>query len=181
MTVCRGLFEHYFLKGIKRVCINYPHFSKFEHMLTNYPYIDRTIFPALKPTSFIFFQNETLKEHAIHTYLQNADQIQPDSYEFHKAIGSILEFPPKAVEFYASGRARKEPRMNIYYYGNSFSSSIDDVTENVAWMWEKFPYPEDDVLLIRLKDDFAEVPYGDFDMLREIERNIAKMKQAGQI
>jgi hypothetical protein len=181
VTVCRGLFERYFLSGIKRVCLNYPNFEKFEYMKTNYPYIDHNLFPALRPGILLFFQNEQLKRQTIETYLQNADQIQPDSYEYHKVLGTILEFPPKAVEFFASGRNETEPSIGIHFCGTSFSSSVDDITENVAWMWNHFPYPEDDILMLRHQMDFVEIPFKDFDMLEEIEKNIIKAKEAGQI
>lgn len=175
MTKYASLSEWYFLNAIKRTCINNPEFKKFELMKEHYPYINKDDFKSLG-NNYLFFQTEELKKEMYHKYIKGNEQVVMGSPEYHQIIGNILEFPPKAIEFFIKGGVDNFPNraIGMQYCGNHFIADIYDLEENAKWLWEKYPYPMDDTLLIRKGIDFQMIEFEDYSSIKKI---ITKAKQ----
>lgn len=172
MTLYSSLSEWYFLNGIKRTCINYPNFSKFEQMKKEYPYVDKKEFIGIGDNC-IFFQTEELKEQMLNRYLRGNENVPTDSPEYHRIIGNILEYPPKSIDFFIKGGSLYKPvhAVHMRYCGNNIVANILDLEDNVKWLWAKFPYPLDDTLLLQQGANFIFIDYGDYNKVREIVKN----------
>jgi len=168
-----SLSEWYFLNGIKRTCLNYPNFSKFEYMKQHYPYINKNDLKSLGD-HYLFFQNEELKEEMMEKYIKGNEHVSADSAKHHWIIGNILEYPPKAIEFYINNGKDHYPErtIGIQYCGNHIISDVLDLKENAKWFWEKYPYPLDDTLLIRRKEYFNFIDFHDYKKIELIIENV---------
>lgn len=173
LTKYSSLSERYFINGIKRTCINYPDFSKFELMQERYPYINKNDFESLGD-NYLFFQTEELKKEMYHKYIKGNEHVALESPEHHWIIGNILEYPPKAIEFFIKGGIDKSPdrAIGMQYCGNYITADIFDLEDNAKWLWRKFPYPLDDILLIRKGIEFTMIEFQDYEEIRKIIKSV---------
>lgn len=165
-----GVFERFFLFGVKRVIVSAPHWSKFNLMKKNYPYIDKKLFPPLKG-DYLFFYEEELKDEIYDRYLKGNEHLRKFSPEFNRIMGTILGYPPNAVEFFSSERHKQFPEKKIAlrYCGVECVGSMDDMVEDVQWLWEKYPYPDLDMLTVSYKRLHVDIQYGDINYVKELQ------------
>lgn len=170
-----GLAERFFLLGIKRVCISGNYNIQFPILKKNYPYIDKDVLPFLKDEeydSFIFFYDENVKAEMMKNYIQGKSHIKKLSEEYHRLLGTILGYPPNAIDFYSSGGFKREPhkRIVLRFCGVECVASVDDLVEDVQWLWEKYPYPDADIVTIQYRYEYVELPYGDVKHVKKIQQ-----------
>lgn len=175
--VYSGVFERFFLLGIKKVILSSAQWSKFDLLKRNYPCIDKTLFPALpsgeEGEEHLFFYDEELKEEIYLKYIKGNEHIKPYTEEYHRLLGTILGFPPKAVDFFSSGEHEKQPHKKVFlqFCGVQCVASIDNLVEDVEWLWEKYPYPESDILIAKYKYDYVDFTYGDIKAVKEAQQH----------
>lgn len=114
----------------------------------------------------LFFQTEDKKA----LFLEMFQQKPIDT-----AIGLALGFPPKAVEAFEQGRRG----IGIDYNGIQFASPIEDVAENLQWLWDHVPVPEEKrqpaCVWLAIHDEWNEwdVPYRDTARAKEVQKILA--------
>lgn len=98
----------FFLLGIKPILI----LPTNEHLKTKYPFINASQFPPLE-NSCMYFQTEALKQETYEQFLAPNRHIKPNTAEFHRLIGTLLGYPPEAVNYFASGDYQKSLNRNV--------------------------------------------------------------------
>ncbi|KYQ87588.1 hypothetical protein L2649_02540 [Thermoactinomyces vulgaris] len=108
--------------------------------------------------------------------------------EADRILGTILGFPPKAVDFYVrmmeeerKGNIEEYRRMRgrkigLIYCGCSFVTDIEDFEINALWLLDKYPYEEakEDGMYIRLDGERIRVPTESCRQLAEFHESIRK-------
>lgn len=169
-----GLSERFFLFGIKKAVFGSEyHLKRFNILIKHYPYIDRTLFPPLE-NSYIFFQDQETKERIYKEFLEPNKHLKKFSPEFDRIIGTILGFPPKAVEFYSSRESQRHPEKRIYlrFCGVECVGSVDDMVDDVKWLWDTYPYPDADVLCIEYEKEYIEFEFGDLKSIEAAQKGL---------
>jgi hypothetical protein len=172
-----GLSERFFLFGIKKVLYgNEDHLKRFEILIKNYPFIDKELFPPLGDDGYLFFYDEETKEKMYVEYLEPNKHVEKWSPDYDRIIGTVLGYPPKAVEFYSSGRSKKYPEKVIYYHfcGVECVGSVDDMVDDIQWLWNTYPYPDADVLCIEYNRQYIEFEYGEIEKVKEVQKSAIK-------
>lgn len=67
-----------------------------------------------------------------------------------------------------------ERAIGMQYCGSNFIADILDLKENAKRIWNKFPYPLDDTLLIRKSEGFTEISFENYSKIEEIVENAKK-------
>ena len=167
-----GSAERYFLFGIKKVVLSSPAWSRFQILKKQFPYISNHDFPALLEDQFIFFQDEQLKERLCNKYLEGT--VSYGTSEYHYILGSLLGFPPNAVHFFSTGKADQEPkkRITIRFCGVECVGSVEDLVNDVIWLWENYPYPDMDILTLNYNCECADIQYGDISRVIDVQKRI---------
>lgn len=167
-------YERFFMCGIKQVINCSPADSKFDLLLKNYPYIDKELFPPLGGDC-LFFQDEELKEKIYREYLEPNKHLKKFSPEFNQIMGTILGYPPKAVEYFSNRENRDNTKhIGLYFCGVQCASSLDHLVEDVQWLWETYPYPDRDVLSVRYQNEYMEFPFGDIQYVKDVQERAIK-------
>lgn len=134
----------------------------------------------------IFFQTEEQKC----VFEKQMKDVEWGTYQYHYNLGIVLGFPLRSVKFYAAmrqledqtGEYPKEEEKNgvgVIWAGFFFSSHLDFVLDEIVWLWDKYNHPkaiENPLYLWDKETSYLEVPYGDFERLRET-RNYIMMKR----
>lgn len=161
-----------------------PSYSVFEELyFDGYPYITKKQFHALEDHEVIFFQNEHLRQQALDQYIRCNEDCERFSPTFHRIVGTILGFPPRAVDFFV--QYQHDPRLKRYrigmkYCGVECIGSICDLADNAAWLWERYPYPDLDILTIDYDDNRVCAEYGDIQRVKKLARQLADVKLLDQ-
>ena len=182
-----------FLKGYKPAFLEIPHERwKTEHMeylLENYPYVSEKDYDLLSGRRFyLFFQNELIQS----LFYAEVKRSTLSVKEADRILGTILGFPPKAVDFYVrmmeekrQGNLEEYKRMRdrkigLIYCGCSFSSNIEDFEINALWLLDKYPYEEakKDGMYIRLDGERIQVPIESYHQLEEFHEYIRQKSGA---
>lgn len=179
-----GITERFFLFGIKKVITIDPTYPKFNILINQFPYVDKELFPPLED-DYIFFYDEYLKKQIYNQYLKENIHIKKFSPEFNRIMGTILGYPPKAVDYYVD-RMRNEKltddSIGLYFCGVECVSGIEDLAENVEWLWKKYPYPNMDVLTACYKRQYIEFEYEDIAAIRNAQKAVvAKIEKEGTL
>lgn len=184
-----------FLKGYKPAFLEVPNneftTEKLGLLLSNHPYVDEKAYDLLNGREFyLFFQDE-----AVHARFQA--EIERTTFtkgEIDRVLGTILGFPPKAVDFYVrmltekrNGNVEAYQRMKnrktgMIYCGCCFGSDVNDFVENALWLLDKYPYEEakEDGMFVRIGlEPRLPVPIHDYRKLKEFHEYI--LKQSGAI
>ncbi|SHF20748.1 hypothetical protein SAMN05444392_11080 [Seinonella peptonophila] len=130
---------------------------------------------------YIFFQSNELKQ----DFASKTCKMQYISLDFEKELGKVLGFPDKAVEFFITKKQikrtlgehsaeylkLKEKHIGLRYCGVQCAASIDDLIENVEWLWERYPYQEaiEDGTYVRVREERLRIPHGNTDQLEMIK------------
>jgi hypothetical protein len=129
-----------FLKGIKPACfenINRLSSEELVEQLEKYPNIQT------EKDIKIYFQTTDLKR----AYAEQSKHLQPGSVEWVALIGHTLGYPPKAVSYYArqweneSEIVHATKHISLNYCGVHCAGNIDDLVENVHWLWDTYNHP----------------------------------------
>ncbi|RAL25705.1 hypothetical protein [Thermoflavimicrobium daqui] len=174
--------EEAFLMGIKPALLTTERNERFNELL-NYP-----SFTDFSPVRFdyerkmhfkgwMFFQTnqqrlEVLKQ------IKEQGIISIKSLEARRLMGLILGYPPKAVDSFIrrlklkkenlEEHKEKESRVAIMEYcGCGFVCYIEDILECSKWLWQRYPYPELDQLMIKHEEEFN-IRFGDFHELNRL-------------
>jgi hypothetical protein len=176
-----------FLKGYKPAFLEIPgtEFTtkKLDLLLAKYPYVDEKQYDVLNGNRFyLFFQDEVILEQ----FQEKINSISFTKEEIDCVLGTILGFPPKAINFYVQMWKEKirgnlkgfeqmqNRKIGIIYCGCCFVSDVTDFQENVLWLLEKYPYEEAklDGMFIRIGDERIQVPIGDIRQIRDFHEYI---------
>ena len=65
-----------------------------------------------------------------------------------------------------------ERTIGTQYCGNNFISDVLDLKENAEWLWEKYPYPFDDTLLIRQNGYYNSINFHDYKKIELIVKSV---------
>lgn len=97
---------------------------------------------------WLFFRSEEKKERFLNEY-RNLNESGR-----HRLLGLELGFPPKAVDFYVKQHdwyQKDQPKADewffsnkagLHYHGIRFASHIDDLHDNVRWLWHTYKIDE---------------------------------------
>jgi len=154
-----------------------------------YPYITEKEFPALSLKSYLFFQDETLKEEFLKKY--QPQSIERYGVEYHTCLGETLGLPPLAIQFFLrenelykkigdreqdSDQLFKE-YMNLRrneaflnYCGVRCGVNIEELEENVKWLWKQYGDVKMDMVSVEYKNTEFFIPYEDGQKLRETKK-----------
>lgn len=129
-----------FLEGIKPAIYVYneQQLSQDEQAeLDTYPSI--SVYPPLGDKGVMFFCNEELKE----SFLQEIRQVDLSSTDASAILGAFLGFPPKAVDFFTNRdyhirQHRATYCIGVNYAGIQFAAHIDDLEDNINWLWDTY-------------------------------------------
>lgn len=170
-----------FLLGIRPACYENIERIKPEvkEELIKYPHV-------LDEKFGMFFHNESDR----HTWIEQTSGLEPGSVAYVKRLGETLGYPPKAVDFYSKhwlrvtveGNKDKSyffsVKVGMVYCGIQCAGHVDDLEENVQWLWNRYEQPYDIVIKIIMdlnfrSPDFIEpvelnIPYRDFTRLSEV-------------
>lgn len=123
---------------------------------------------------WMFFQTEEQKEN----FLSQHDCLHEDDPERERIVGLELGFPPKAVNFYThyykwqqhDREKAKEwffaNKASMYYHGLRFTSHVDDLEDNVRWLWSK--YQIDEPVEVSIDDHDLYIVYKNNDDLHRV-------------
>jgi hypothetical protein len=173
--------EHFaFLDGYKPALLISPRNQLFETVVASH-------FPRITPFddelgSHIFFQTEEQKK----DYQKRIKGIELRSYEFNMLVGEVLGFPMKSVEYFSKMRAledeigyyseeESQTKVGVAWAGFFFSSHIDFVEQEIKWLFDTYQHEKAVGLpwyLRTLEDGYIEIPYGNFNILREVVQEI---------
>jgi hypothetical protein len=169
-------FYEMFVQGLKpaiyRNSFDKQFVEKLPYLKEHYPYIShRKIALIPEAETYLFFQNERMKE----DFLRKLNQISsPFSPDFHRLLGHTLGFPPKAVEYFAQtkmGTVEAEllnkRKVGMYYLGIGCSGDIYDLVENVHWLWDTYQINKE--MEVRLGCSMITIPFGKTEMLERIK------------
>lgn len=182
-----------FLKGYKPAFLEIPHerwkTEYLEYLLENYLYVSEKEYDLLSGRRFyLFFQNELVQSQ----FYAEIKRSRLSEKEADRILGTILGFPPKAVDFYVRMMEEKrkghleeyqrmrERKIGLIYCGCSFSSDIEDLEINALWLLGKYPYEEakKDGMYIRLDEEKIRVPIENYRKLSEFYDYILQKKGA---
>lgn len=128
-----------FLLGYKPALLTNPHYPLYPTAdllkLTAYPSVEVRIHQI---NQLLYFQTEQKKE----AFLQQSYRLLPDSPSYHGEVGLALGFPQKAVEYYVTTMkhgATTEAKGYVEYCGIGFVTSIDNMFEDIEWLWRRVP------------------------------------------
>ncbi|TCP64028.1 hypothetical protein [Baia soyae] len=123
---------------------------------------------------WMFFRSEEQKEN----FLSNCKCVDESSR--HRLLGIELGFPPKAVDFYVkmSSQYDENPietdrwyfanKVGVHYHGYHFASRIDDLEENIKWLWKTYQIV--DVAEVRFNKESYSIRYlSDSDLHKAVE------------
>ncbi|MDQ0417567.1 hypothetical protein J2Z48_001740 [Croceifilum oryzae] len=123
---------------------------------------------------WMFFRSESQREQFLSKYLNANDSEQ------HRLLGIELGFPPKAVDFYVkmASQYAANPigtdrwyfanKVGVHYHGYNFASRIDDLEENIKWLWETYQIV--DVAEVRFNKESYSIRYlSDSDLHKAVE------------
>lgn len=123
-----------FLKGIKPALFERPN-----DKLLQFPYVE--IGDLL-----LFFQSVEQKQ----DFVERSMGLSFGSPGFDRLLGFTLGYPPRAIEYYVKTRHSQSDikewvfrEASIHYVGQNFVTSIEDLRENVQWVWDTYSYPEE--------------------------------------
>jgi hypothetical protein len=147
-----------FLMGIKPAILISNVMAKLP-ALAKYPRIERK-------HNTMFFQDEGTKRRF---------EKDAKSAGFRDIVGHYLGYPPKAVEWFGANMGNFEKfeleKVGVKYLGRQFTSSIDDLEDNVRWLWENVSAPD-----LRQHVAAIEKPIG----YKIVERNGMKIRKAAR-
>lgn len=110
----------------------------------------------------LFFQTEDKKTQFLEMFQQKP---------MDTAVGLALGFPPKAVEAFEQGRRG----IGIAYNGIHFVSPPEDMVENLQWLWDHIPVPEEKrqpaYVWTEIYDEW-DVPYRDITRAKEVQETL---------
>ncbi|WP_198054009.1 hypothetical protein [Thermoactinomyces sp. CICC 23799] len=183
-----------FLKGYKPAFLDIPlerwKTEHMEYLLETYPYVGQNDYDLLSGRPFyLFFQNELIQS-LFHAEVKRSGTLS--AKEADRILGTILGFPPKAVDFYV--RMMEEERkgnieeyhrlrgqkIGLIYCGCSFATDIEDLEINALWLLDKYPYEEakEDGMYIRLDGERIRVPIESYRQLAEFHESIRQRRGA---
>jgi len=148
------------------------------HLVNDYPSY------SYDENLILFFQNEELRKQ----YKSKMKHVEKGSYEEDCLLGLTLGFPKKSVEFFARNfqieketgeLPDKDVLISMEWAGISFTTHIDYVEHEARWLWDTYKHPkaiENPIYLWTKETSYLEVPYGDFDQLREASEYIRKKR-----
>lgn len=172
-----------FLLGVKPACFEMVTRLKREVLkeLKKYPHHYKN------ENGAIFFRNEAMKRN----FLLDTEGLSTTDPVYHKILGLTLGFPPKAVDFYANYygwqlKDREEAKRYFFthkvgfrYMGIMCEGHIDDIKENAAWLWERYPSDKPMVIKAIKKPDgdllTFPVDNGDFSGLLEAKQKVKEV------
>ncbi|WP_028778198.1 hypothetical protein [Shimazuella kribbensis] len=143
--------EQAFIMGMKPAVMTNDRYKMIHYLKDKYPFF--TLQKRPNCNEYIFFQDKSKKEH----FLDQMDKKpNPQNPEHIRALGLILGFPPKAVDYFVRLHFATSDKpilasqnVGLYYCGIHCASSVDSLLDDVLWLWDKYPYPEIDTLQIR--------------------------------
>lgn len=100
----------------------------------------------------LFFQNEKLKQ----DFLDQYQDIEFGTNEYHHLIGLTLGFPPKAVDYFVRSLIDQrlwEQSVRFDYLGYIFSGHKDDVQAIAEWLWSNVPAPPSSVKVTKINGE----------------------------
>lgn len=176
-----------FLKGYKPAFLEIPNTKwttkHLDFLLENYPYVSERDYDLLFGRQFyLFFQNELIQA----LFQAEIKRSTFSKEEVDRILGTILGFPPKAIEYYVRMmeeerrgnlevyQQMKNRKIAIIYCGCSFSSDIKDFEINALWLLDKYPYEEakKDGMYIRLNGERLPVPIENYRQIMEFHEYI---------
>jgi hypothetical protein len=125
----------FFLDGFKPAIIFKNSDKEYNNSLRSkgYPYT------KIIPGHIMFFQN---KEAVVaFEKLATEGRKQNTGYVQNIAIADAIGIPPSAIEFFAAGGTQNW--LIIDFYGLSFNTTEDRVTENLRWLKKTYKIPKD--------------------------------------
>jgi hypothetical protein len=154
-----------FLKGIKPALYRADNqgLQELFPILKEYPHLkDHT-------GRFLFFQSKEKKQE----YVDNLRQIDINSPEYHKMLGLLLGYPPKAVDFYVrkcTDRSLAEVSIGLGYSGVRCVCDVRELIENTIWLWDT--YQLDEELRLMVEGEFIYVSYRNMEELKNVQASI---------
>ena len=102
----------------------------------------------------LFFQNEKLKQ----DFLDQYQDIEFGTNEYHHLIGLTLGFPPKAVDFFVQSLTDQrlwDQSVRYDYWGYLFSGSghKDDAQAISKWLWSNVSVPPSPVKVTKINGE----------------------------
>jgi hypothetical protein len=130
-------------------------------------------YPHLKDHTgrYLFFQTEEKKQE----YVDRIQQIDLNSPEYHKMLGLLLGYPPKAVDFFVrkcTDRSLSEVSIGLGYAGIRCVCDVRELIENTKWLWDT--YQLDEELRLFIGEEFVYVPYQDMNELIHVHASVLK-------
>ncbi|SEM68603.1 hypothetical protein [Lihuaxuella thermophila] len=172
-----------FLTGIKPSLLLSTAHPLFEKVLA-YPSLEIDLIDD-RP-QYLFFHTE--KERAC--FAKRVDPLSHRSPAFHRELGLVLGYPPKAVEFYVRKKEcqdqcnwhdlqlLKAKIAGLHYAGIGCNSNVDDLWDNAHWLWNT--YRQDEILNIRVDAKLLPVKYRDEnDLMKVIQQAKRTLEQSG--
>ncbi|MFC7443499.1 hypothetical protein [Laceyella putida] len=160
-----------FKNGIKPSLLLEESQPGFDEMLS-FPHVSIHLLEGARQC--LFFPDEREKMN----WMQRTASLSHTTPAFHKELGLVLGYPPKAVDFFVRRiQCQKEghleelerlkaKRVGLHYAGISCNGNVDDLIENVYWLWDT--YEVDDVLHVRWDTTFLPVPYREKNVLNTV-------------
>jgi hypothetical protein len=154
-----------FLKGIKPALYRAYNqgLAELFPILKEYPHLkDHT-------GRYLFFQTEEKKQE----YVDRIQQIDLNSPEYHKMLGLLLGYPPKAVDFYVrkcTDRSLSEVSIGLGYSGVRCVSDVRELIENTIWLWDT--YQLDEEMRLMVEGEFIYVSYRQMEELKKVQAAI---------
>ncbi|MBA4494135.1 hypothetical protein ACFO25_10695 [Paenactinomyces guangxiensis] len=146
-----------FLRGLKPACL-----SKMTDELSVYPY------QPMSDGWYMFFRSHQQKK----AFCDRLYQIKT-AEDLHRLKGEALGYPPKAIEYYCYKNS-PQTRVSLHYFnGIDCVSHVEDIEENVFWLWNTYKY--DQLLLVKIIQHeepqyLPPVPYKDMEQLQKVSR-----------
>jgi hypothetical protein len=179
-----GTAERFFLFGIKKVVSSSPIWSKYEILKKQFPSVSHDEFPLLEKDEYLFFQTQELRDSIYNEILKPNCHIKLQSPESARVFGTVLGYPPKAIEFFVSQPGEKKEdekkKIGIRYCGVECAASLDDLVDDVSWLWEQYPYPDMDVLCVSYEREHVDFPYGDIEYVRRMQQKALNYIETGE-
>lgn len=148
-----------FINGIKPAILLLEGDEEVDSLLS-YPHVYVEISEYGK--HILFFRNEASKKEWVKS------TIGVDRQELHRLLGLTLGYPPKAVNFFVAnlGEHLRDKTVTVRYSGINFGGSIDDLEENIKWIWDS--YQQKSASKVRYGSTVVYIPYRDEIELKRI-------------